>query len=377
MSGPSEAETRDSAALRTPLARYELELARAAFLPDPAQRRAIEHLERLHREIAGHATRTVPWWSRLLRQAPAPPRGVYLWGGVGRGKTFLVDLFHDCLPEEGRQRIHFHRFMQSVHAALRDLRDERDPLARIAADWSRRLRVLCLDEFHVGDITDAMLLGNLLQALFSRGVVLVTTSNEEPRRLYWNGLQRERFLPAIAALEAHTEIVNVDGGIDYRLRALERAAIYLVPPGPAADAALAEAFAAIAPEPGRADVVIDLDGRPVPARRAADGVVWLDFDQLCDGPRGTRDYIELARCHHTVLLANVPLLDAQSDDRARRFIHLVDELYDRNVNLVVSAAAEPPVLYRGERLRAPYARTASRLIEMRTAEYLARPHLSD
>ncbi len=312
-----------------------------------------------------------------MRRAPPAPRGIYLWGGVGRGKTFLVDLFHDCQPAAGRRRIHFHRFMQSVHAALRDSREEPDPLARIATDWARRLRVLCLDEFHVSDITDAMLLGNLLQSLFARGVVLVTTSNEEPRRLYSNGLQRERFLPAIAALEAHTEVINVDGGMDYRLRALERAAIYLVPSGAAADAALESAFAAIATETGASGAVIDLDGRPVRARRAADGVALFDFRELCDGPRGTRDYIELARCHHTVLVADVPAFDALSDDRARRFIHLVDELYDRNVNLVVSAAAEPPALYQGERLRSAFARTASRLIEMRTAEYLARPHLSD
>jgi cell division protein ZapE len=247
----------------------------------------------------------------------------------------------------------------------------------VADQFAGRARIICLDEFHVGDITDAMLLGSLLRALFERGVALVATSNEAPQRLYWGGLQRERFLPAIALIEAHMDIVHLEGDVDYRLRALESAEIYHTPLDAQADASLARAFAALAPEPGVPSADIDLDGRPLTTVCAADGIAWVDFEALCGAPRGARDYIELARCYQTVVLANVPIFGVDAEDRARRFIHLIDELYDRNVKLVVSAAAPPSALYTGERLRAAFARTASRLVEMQSLEYLARPHSSD
>lgn len=369
----------DPFAVPTPLARYEAQLRRPGFVDDPAQRRAVEHLDRLHGALARtDPSRKARWRAWLARRrAPAPVPGVYLWGGVGRGKTFLVDLFHDGLPFSARQRVHFHRFMRGVHEELRALQRVRDPLRQVAERLAQRARVLCLDEFHVADITDAMLLANLLAALFERGVTLVATSNEAPRMLYRDGLQRERFVPAIELIERHTAVVNLDGTQDYRLRALERSEIYHVPLDAQADRSLARAFEALAPDPGAAGVAIDIDGRPIPAVRCADGVVWFDFQVLCGGPRSARDYIEIARCYQTVLLGNVPRLGEADADRARRLLHLVDEFYDRNVKLIVSAAAPPEALYSGTRLAAPFRRAASRLIEMQTQAYLARPHLSD
>ncbi|MGE0384517.1 MAG: cell division protein ZapE [Gammaproteobacteria bacterium] len=363
-----------------PLERYARELQRPDFAADPAQRGAMERLDRLYRELVrADGTRKPSWWARMRGAAmpAAGPRGIYLWGGVGRGKTLLVDMFYDSLPFAARRRTHFHRFMQGVHHELRQLRDERDPLVRVGRRFAGEFRVLVLDEFHVSDITDAMLLANLLRALFDHGVTLVTTSNDEPDRLYWGGLQRERFLPAIALLKEHTEAINLDSGVDYRLRVLERAEIYLQPLDAAAQAGLAAAFDALAPEPGEAGAMIEIDGRPLRTVRCADGVVWFDFAELCGGPRGTRDYIEIARCYQTLVLSNVPVFDEHGNDAARRFVHLIDELYDRNVKLVISAAAPPAGLYRGERLQGPFGRTASRLIEMQSHAYLASQHISD
>lgn len=361
----------------TPRQRYARELERPGFVADPAQERALPHLERLYHELVrADRSRKAPWWRRLHRGRPEPVKGLYLWGGVGRGKTLLVDLFYECLPLAAKRRTHFHRFMGAVHAERKALGHVRDPLALVAERWASA-RVLCLDELHVGDITDAMLLGNLLAALLERGVTLVATSNEAPGRLYWGGLQRERFLPAIALIERHTEVVRLDGTVDHRLRALERAEIYHCPLDAGAETSLARSFAALAPEPGEQALVLEIDGRPIRTVRCADGVVWFEFEELCGGPRSARDYIEIARCFQTVLLGGVPVLGEFDADRARRFVHLVDELYDRNVKLVVSAAAPPHALYRGGPLAAAFARTASRLVEMQTREYLARPHRSN
>jgi len=311
-----------------------------------------------------------------------PSRGIYLWGGVGRGKTYLVDAFYDSLPFEEKMRMHFHRFMRYVHAELRVLTERKDPLELVADRFANEVRVFCLDEFHVADITDAMLLGNLLRALFQRGVVLVTTSNEEPDRLYWNGLQRDRFLPAIALLNENTVVMNVDGGIDYRLRALQRAEIYHSPLDPGALENLQQTFLEIAPAIGEVgggvvSAGVEIEGRVIDTVREADGVVWFRFEDLCGGPRGPGDYIELGRCYQTVLLQDVPQMDANRDDEARRFVTLIDEFYDRNVKLIISAEQEPEHLYIGTRLAKTFLRTVSRLNEMRSHEYLARAHLSD
>lgn len=237
--------------------------------------------------------------------------------------------------------------------------------------------MLCLDEFHVSDITDAMLLAGLLEALFEAGVTLIATSNEAPGELYAGGLQRERFLPAIALIESHLEVLELAGELDYRLRALEQAPVYYVAAAAGADAELAQRFDAVAASAGRAGAVLEVEGRDIPTVRLADGVAWFSFDVLCGGPRATADYIEIARCHHTVFLSDIPRLGRDDGDAARRFINLIDEIYDRNVNLVVSAADEPEALYTGERLAKPFLRTASRLREMRSHDYLARPHLGN
>ena len=382
---------------------YARELERRGHEPDRAQLAAVGRLEELRQRLKRAARREAgPWRRALAALGRAPARraiaGIYLWGGVGRGKTLLMDLFHATL-EVPAQRSHFHRFMQDVHARLAALRPLAlaDPLERVAADIAAGTRVLCCDELQVGDIADAMLLSGLIGGLLARGVTLVLTSNTPPAGLYPGGLQRARFLPAIALLERHTHVLEVDAGTDYRLRELERAPLYLDAALPDAGRRLAQRFAALAgTEPGGdpdaaaaaspasapdghgagapAAAALTIAGRPLPVRALRPGVVWCDFAALCDGPRATADYIELARQFHTLLVAAVPVFDAGRDDAARRFVALVDELYDRGVKLVLSAAAPPDRLYRGTRLASAFRRTASRLVEMQTHEYLARPH---
>lgn len=365
----SEAE---AAAAQSPGERYRAGVAAGRWQDDPAQHAVLPALDRLWRELSADATPTL--WQRLGGRRPAPPRGLYLWGRVGRGKTFLCDLLYDALPEAHKQRVHFHRFMQDVHAQLRALEGRRDPLVDVAARIATDLRVLVLDEFHVGDIGDAMILGNLLRALFAHEVVLVTTSNAAPRELYRGGLQRERFVPAIALIERHCETLELVSATDWRLRALKQAPVFHVPPDAASERRLLETFNRVARGSAREHVDLVLNGRPVPARRVADGAAWFDFDALCDGPRAVADYIELAREYHTILVSNVPQFTPQQEDPARRFIELVDEAYDRGVKLVLSAAAPIVDLYDGDRLRAEFARTESRLIEMQSEDYLAREH---
>lgn len=366
---------------RTPARRFELEIARHGFTADAAQRAAVALLDRLHRDLAAAPATIGPgWFARLRHRASSPRprlRGVYLWGGVGRGKTFIVDTFYACLPPSGRLRLHFHGFMRKVHHDLQACRQRQDPLDLVASRWAEGLRILCLDEFHVSDITDAMILANLLEGLFKRGVTLVTTSNEPPDKLYSGGLQRERFLPAIALLQQHLEVFELAGATDYRLRALKQAEVYHVPLGAEADAALCRGFAMVATQPGEAGVELDVEDRRLPTRRLAEGVVWFDFATLCGGPRSTADYIEIARCFHTVVLGGVPLLREDDNDATRRFINLIDEFYDRNVKLLIAAAAAPEALYQGRRLATVFKRTASRLREMQSEDYLARPHLTD
>ncbi len=371
----------------TPLEKYRQDLQREGFLADRTQKRAVRLTEQLFQQLLqSPATAGAPpragWLDRILRRgAPSganrAPRGLYFWGGVGRGKTYVVDAFYECLPFQEKARTHFHRFMRRVHQDLRSLGHVQNPLDVLADRIARNTRVLCFDEFHVSDITDAMLLGNLLRALFGRGVTLVATSNEQPDRLYWGGLQRERFLPAIELLKSHTEVYHFDGETDYRLRLLERAEIYHTPLDDAANASLSRTFESIAPDTAVKGGAIEIEGREVATVRRADGVAWFEFETICGGPRAVADYIEIARQYQSVLVANVPAMTAQQDDAARRFVHLVDEFYDRNVKLIVSAAAVPDDLYRGERLAAIFARAASRLHEMQSHEYLARPHISD
>jgi cell division protein ZapE len=337
-------------------------------------------LEDLRRRVLARRTRR-PLLQRGLRLLPgkpravAPLRGLYLWGGVGRGKTFLVDEFFAELPIREKRREHFHRFMQDVHAGLKRHRDLPAPLAHVAGGIADQAQLLCIDELVVGDVADAMILAALLEALFTRGVTLVATSNLPASGLYRGGLQRARFLPAIALIERHCKVLELDGGVDYRFRQLESSQLFLGPDVPQAESRLAAEFERLADGPGEKDVRVQVESRPVRARREAEDIVWFDFRELCEGPRSTADYIEIARCYHTVLVSRVPVMDASADDAARRFISMVDEFYDRGVKLILStAASRPEDLYAGERLEFDFRRTASRLHEMTTRRYLARPH---
>jgi len=360
-------------------ARCQAALAAHGHALDGSQSAALARLEDLRRRVLARdgATSLIARGLGLLpgaRRVP-PLRGLWLWGGVGRGKTFLVDQFYAELPVRDKRREHFHRFMQGVHAGLLRHRNRASPLEQVATDAARETRILCFDEFTVGDVADAMILAGLLDALFRRGVALVATSNLPPARLYPGGLQRERFLPAIALIDKHCRTQEVDGGTDYRLRQLERAALFLGPGEAEPERQLAAEFERLAHGRVGRNARIELNGRTIRARREADDMAWFDFRELCDGSRAAADYIEIARCYHTVFVSGVPVMDSAQDDAARRFIALVDELYDRGVKLFLSAAAgEPGGLYRGERLAFEFRRTASRLAEMQGRSYLARPH---
>lgn len=376
---------------QSPEQRYHASVAAGGWQGDPAQRAALAAFERLWNELAD--VRPPSLWQRLRK--PDASRGIYLWGRVRRGKTVLCDLFYAALPlvervrrpaaspsvrrktevaAAGKRCVHCHRFMQDVHAELRTLEGHSDPLVEVAARIAAEVRVLCLDEFFVGDIGDAMILGNLLHALFAQGVALVTTSNTPPPTLYRGGLQRERFLPAIALIERHCEVVELASPRDWRLHALKQAPVYYTPRGGDAERRMQAMFNRVAPGPPRRDSELIVNDRTIPVRREADGAIWFDFDALCDGPRGVTDYIELAKAYHTILVSNLPEFTPQTEDAARRFIELVDELYDRGVNLVGSAAVPIVELYDSKRLRAEFSRTESRLIEMQSEDYLAREH---
>lgn len=361
----------------TPMQRYRQDLQRADFVADAAQEAAVARLQAIYEQLLVASRAQQGLFARLLRNRRAVPvRGLYLWGGVGRGKTFLMDGFYESLPFQRKLRTHFHRFMLRVHRDLKRLKGERNPLRLVAAGIADEARVLCFDEFFVSDIGDAMILAGLLETLFERGVTLVATSNIEPDRLYENGLQRQRFSPAIELVKRHCEVLNVDGGIDYRLRTLTSAPLYYEPLGSAADERLMAVFRGLVPSVDeiRKDVKLEVEGREIVARHVAEDVAWFDFSTLCDGPRSQNDYIELAREFHAVLVSDVPALDGSRDDQARRFINLVDEFYDRNVKLALTAAVPLHDLYTGSRLAFEFARTRSRLQEMQSHEYLARAH---
>jgi len=352
---------------------YARQIAARGFQSDPAQLAVVERLDDLRRRLIESASRPRRGWPRRSTRAE-PERGLYLWGAVGRGKTWLMDLFFESLPFAAARRRHFHRFMHDVHAALEKLRDRPDPLERLAERIVRDTRVLCFDEFAVADIADAMILGGLLAGLTSRGLTLVATSNAQPRDLYPGGLQRERFLPAIELIERHTEVFELASPTDYRLRRLANAGTYLAADAPDSVRRLAALFEDLAGRGAVAGGSIEIEGRAIPVVRRGREAVWFEFAALCAGPRSQDDYIEIAREFGSVIVQNVPVLDALHENEARRFIALVDELYDRGVNLVVSASAPPADLYRGERLALEFRRTASRLVEMQSVQYLAREH---
>jgi cell division protein ZapE len=313
-------------------------------------------------------------WLPGPRIAHAPHRGLYLWGGVGRGKTMLMDWFYESLRLPRRERTHFYRFMRRVHGELRNLRRPSEPLDGVAQRLAKHARVICLDEFFVADIADAMILSGLFEGLFRRGVTLVATSNTPLEDLYKDGLQRERFLPAIELIRTHVEVLHLDGGVDYRLRQLEQAPTYLDSTREETPQLLKLRFAALAGDSAGGPEVLSIEDRDIAASATGTGMARFEFDELCSGPRSQNDYIELARRFHTIFIANIPVFTTADEDAARRFIMLIDEFYDRGVKIVVSAAAAPPALYRGERLKLEFQRAASRLVEMQTQHYLAGAH---
>lgn len=363
----------------TPGERYRDGIAGHRWESDPAQLPVIAQFDRLHAALCAPAPVTGGGlFGRLRSMLASEPRqavsGLYLWGSVGRGKTFLMDLFVSSLAPGLALRRHFHRFMLEVHGMLRDLGERQNPLDEVAEQIALKCRVLCLDEFLVSDIGDAMILAGLLDGLFARGVALVTTSNTPPPGLYRDGLQRARFLPAIAAIEAHCVVHEMVSPRDWRLRALSQASVYLVPPGVEAELSLARIFSTQA----QGDTVeggdITINGRDIPVRKRADTIVWFDFAALCEGPRAVADYIELAKTYPTVILSGVPQFTVFTENEAKRFVLLVDEFYDRHVKLVISAAAPITEIYDGAKLRAEFGRTESRLIEMQSEDYLGRDH---
>jgi cell division protein ZapE len=356
------------------LAHLKPELDRRRIVLDHAQLGVLDRLQRLHDELVEFRRARLSLLRRWFHP-PLPPRGVYLWGGVGRGKSFLMDAFYTAVPLRRKTRVHFHAFMKGVHDELRTLAREEDPLATVAARIARRHRLICFDEFHVSDVADAMILGRLLTALFRLGTVFVLTSNYRPDHLYPNGLQRQNLLPTIALLKQWLDVVEVDGGTDYRLRELEQAAAYYVTPPGAAEARLAALFERMRAGPDE-DPRLVIDSRPLKAKKRAGGLVWFDFATLCEGPRSQIDYLELARRFAVVIVSDVPRLSPDMSNAARRFTWLVDVLYDHRVKLLLSAEVAAADLYREGANSHEFARTVSRLIEMRTREYMALPHLA-
>lgn len=351
---------------------FEAALRARGSSADPAQSAAAARLQVFYDELLALKVARRSTLRKLLIR-PQLPRGVWFWGGVGRGKSFLMDCFYEAVPYKRKRRVHFHAFMREVHDRLRGFKQEADPLAKVAEQVARETRLLCFDEFHVSDIADAMILGRLMQALFDAGVIFCITSNYAPDDLYPNGLQRHLFLPAIAVIKAHLDVIRIDAGIDYRLRTLEQAEMFLVPSGEDADRKMSHTFEQLAGGKGHGRSIQLLDREVQPLRRAP-GVIWFDFDTLCGGFRSQNDYLELATHFHTMFVSNLPRMKAEQASEARRFTWLVDVLYDHRVKLIVSAACPAEELYMAGTQSGEFQRTVSRLIEMRSHEYLASGH---
>ncbi|CAN7503407.1 cell division protein ZapE [Variovorax sp. LjRoot290] len=348
---------------------YEAELAARGYQSDPAQLRAVEALDRCASEWGDYKARRSNALKKLINRLDIP-RGVYMYGGVGRGKSFLMDCFYNAVPLRRKTRLHFHEFMREVHRELAELQGTVNPLDELGRRIAKRYKLICFDEFHVADITDAMILHRLLTALFENGVGFVTTSNFKPDDLYPGGLHRDRILPAIALLNERLEVIGVDNGTDYRRRTLEQVRLYLTPNGAAADKEMRHAFERLA-ESADENPVLHIESREIHARRKAGGVVWFDFKTLCGGPRSQNDYLEIATQFHTVLLSDVPYMPVRMASEARRFTWLVDVFYDRRVKLIMSAEVAPEALYTEGPLAHEFPRTVSRLNEMQSAEFLA------
>ena len=363
-------------------AEYKKALQQPDMVHDTAQERAIELLEKLSIELSDNSGGLLTRLRRLSpfgSHQPAVPRGLYLWGGVGRGKTWLMNLFFEQLAIEQKYRVHFHHFMLDIHGKLAELNKlkngkQKNPLQYIARQLSIKYRVLCIDEFIVTNITDAMILSELLRALFHNGVCIVATSNRVPDDLYLNGLQRERFLPAIDLIKTHTEVFHLDGGTDHRTSLLEQANVFYTPITEDTNRQIELRMQELAITPVIENRTLKILNRDVESIRCSDEIVWFDFDVICSSPRAAQDYIDIAQRFNTVIVTNIPVMDEYSDDKARRFIYLIDELYDRNVTLIASADAEAECLYTGDMLEFAFHRTSSRLVEMSSHQYLSQTH---
>ena len=363
---------------------YRASLAEGVVLEDEAQAQVMALLDQRFTQLVARSANKAGWFASLANKflssksgrADTSIKGLYLWGGVGRGKTMMMDMFCLALPPERRQRMHFHRFMRRVHDGLGRFSGQANPLLKVADEIASQGDVLCFDEFFVSDIGDAMILGEVMTALFARGVVLVATSNVEPANLYKNGLQRSRFLPAIDQIYAHCDVHEIDQGQDFRLRTLQQARLYHWPLSESTDQSMRESFSALASDREKSNVRLRVENRMIEALKVAGDVAWFRFSSLCEGPRSQNDYIELATLFTTVLMSEVPVLDVNREDAARRFISLVDEFYDRRVKLVISADQPITDLYQGQRLSFEFERTQSRLLEMQSEEYLSQPHVA-
>ncbi len=355
----------------SPRRRYQEDINAGILQPDSAQKRAVLEFERIYHDIQRNRT----WWHRLIaRRRDQPVTGLYLWGGVGRGKTHLMDLFYDTLAV-GKKRLHFHRLMQMIHQQLTQLKGEKNPLSAITARLAADTQVLCIDEFVVIDIGDAMLLAGLLENLSAHRICLVATSNIIPNQLYRDGLQRQRFLPAIDWIVQHTHTLHLDSDTDYRLRTLQKVELFHSPLDDKAEENLYHSFHELAPEKGSSNQTIEILGRSLSYRYRADDVIWFDFCTICEGERSQHDYIELAKEYHAILIGNIPALGNDKNDAARRFILMIDEFYDRRVKLILTSALPIDQIYQGTRLKHDFQRTYSRLHEMQTHHYLSQPHL--
>ena len=371
LDGDPESQDRDASARLDVVALYQQSLAKRGFVSDAAQWRAVERLQRLYDEWTAYKARRNSALKRMLVK-PALPRGVFLWGGVGRGKSFLMDSFYLCVPLVRKRRVHFHHFMREIHRELHEAKGMPDPIAVVAARTAKRYRLICFDEFHVSDIADAMILGRFLDQVMERGVVFCMTSNYAPDQLYPDGLQRERFLPTIELIKSRMDALEVDAGNDYRRRALEQVRVYHTPLGPAAEAALEEIFASLR-DVEEETHPLDVEGRQIRYRKRAGGVVWFDYDVLCGGARSYTDYVDLTKRFHTVILSGIPRISAKNADSARRLTWLVDVFYDERIKLICSAETVPEALYadgaKGETASVEFSRTVSRLTEMQSIDY--------
>ena len=364
-----------------PTERYQRAIESGSYQDDAAQRVAIKAFQRIYDNlvIADKRSKTLVnrAFHKLAGRKREPIQGLYIWGDVGRGKTWLMNQFYESLPFDNKVRLHFHHFMLTVHERLSELKNQKDPLKIMARDFAAEYRVLCLDEFIVTNITDAMLLYGLLDALFGYGVTLIATSNRVPDDLYLNGLQRKRFLPAIALIKQKTRELHLNSSTDHRLALLQQADIYYTPISEDTNKKLGQRLQTMAINNIKMGKVLNILNREIQTIACADEIAWFDFNALCDAPRAAQDYIELAREFHTIVVSNVPVLDEYQDDKARRFIYLIDELYDNRVKLIMSSEAQPEELYTGEMLKFAFNRTRSRLMEMRSKEYLSTPHISE